>query len=126
MQLPAAILQISFLPLAPSDSQRAFFSSTVRARHPGKSGTDAYILFLRRPVPNHPFILCLFPTLVLLQARVVLEMLGAACTNALESFLGHLANFCERHRAGGVPVIHLSRKLFESPLDRFRRAPLGE
>jgi hypothetical protein len=78
-------------------------------------------------VPNHhPFILGLFTTLVLLQARVILEMLGAACTNALESFLGHLANFCERHRAGGVSVIHLSRKLFESPLDRFRRAPLGE
>ena len=47
-------------------------------------------------------------------------------TDGLQAFLGHLANFCERHRAGGAPVIHLSRKLFESPLDRFRRAPLGE
>jgi len=77
-------------------------------------------------VPNRPFILCLFPTLVLFQARVVLEMLGAACTNALESFLGHLTNFCERHRAGGALVIHLSRKLFESYFDRFRRTPLRE
>jgi len=53
-------------------------------------------------------------------------MLGAACTNALESFLGHLTNFCERHRAGGALVIHLSRKLFESYFDRFRRTPLRE
>jgi len=68
----------------------------------------------------------LFTTLVLLQARVVLEMLGAACANALESFLGLVPNFCERHRAGVVPVSHLSRKLLESPLDRFCRAPLGE
>ena len=63
---------------------------------------------------------------MLFQARVVLEMLGAACTNALESFLGHLTNFCERHRAGGAPVIHSFRKLLESSFDRFRRTPLRE
>ena len=94
---------------------------------PGKTGTDAYILFLRRPVPNHhPFILRLFTTLVLLQARFILKMLGAARANALESFLGLLPNFCEGHRASLVAVIHSTRKLFESPLDRLRRAPLGE
>ena len=71
-------------------------------------------------------ILRLFTTLVLLQARVVLEMLGAACANALESFLGHLPNCCEGHRASLVPVIHLSRKLLESSFDRFRRALLRE
>ena len=78
-------------------------------------------------MPNHhPFILGLFTTLVLLQARVILEMLGAVCTNALESFLGHLSYVCERLSAGGIPVIHLPRKLLESSFDRFRRALLRE
>lgn len=53
-------------------------------------------------------------------------MLGAACANALESFLGHLPNCCEGHRAGGVAIVHSPRKLLESSFDRFRRALLRE
>ena len=68
----------------------------------------------------------LFTTPVLLQARLIFEMFCAACTDGLQAFLGHLANFCERHRASLVPVIHLFRKLLEFSLYRFRRAPFGK
>jgi len=89
--------------------------------------TDAYMLFLRRPVQRRrPFILRQFTAPVFLQARLIFEMFCAVLANALESFLGHLTNFCERQRASLVAIIHFSRKLLESPLDRLRRALLGE
>ena len=68
----------------------------------------------------------LFTTLVLLQARVVLEMFVASLANTLESFLGHVPNCCEGHRASLVAIVHSPRKLFEFPLDRFRYASLRE
>ena len=53
-------------------------------------------------------------------------MLFAIPADALESCLGHLSNFRERQRARFVAIIQFSRKLLESPLDRLRRALLGE
>ena len=53
-------------------------------------------------------------------------MFCAVCTDGLQAFLGHLPNFCERHRAGLVVVLHLFRKLLEFSLYRLCRAPLGE
>jgi len=63
---------------------------------------------------------------VLLQARLIFETLSAVLTNARESFLGPLANFCEGHRAGLVAIIHFSSKLLEFSLDRFCCTLLGE
>ena len=53
-------------------------------------------------------------------------MFSTARANALESFLGHLSNVCKRLSAGGVPIIHLFRKLLEISLYCFRRAPFGK
>ena len=53
-------------------------------------------------------------------------MLCAVLANAFKSFLGHLSNVCKRLCAGGVPIIHLFRKLLEFSLYRLCRAPLGE
>ena len=103
------------------------FSSAESKRRPGKSGTDAYTLFLRRAVPNHhPFTLRLFIAPVLLQGRLIFEMFCAASANALELFLGHLANFCEGHGASLAAIAHGPRKLFEFALDRFRCASAGK
>ena len=78
-------------------------------------------------MPNRrPFILRLFTTLVFLQARLIFEMFCAVLANAFKSFLGHLSNVCKRLSAGGVPIIHLFRKLLEFSLYRLCRAPLGE
>ena len=78
-------------------------------------------------MPNRrPFILRLFTTLVFLQARLIFEMFIAARANALESFLGHVPNLNEGHRASLVAIVHSFRKLLESPFDRFRRAPFGK
>ena len=63
---------------------------------------------------------------MLLQARLIFEMFCAALANARESFLGHLPDFCERHRASLVAIIQLVAKVFESPLDCFRCTLLGE
>ena len=63
---------------------------------------------------------------MLLKARLIFEMFSAARANALESFLGHFSYVCECLSAGGIPVIHLPRKLLESSFDRFRRALLRE
>ena len=53
-------------------------------------------------------------------------MFCAVLANAFKSFLGHLSNVCKRLSAGGVPIIHLFRKLLEFSLYRLCRAPLGE
>jgi len=63
---------------------------------------------------------------VFLQARLIFEMFCAVLANAFKSFLGHLSNVCKRLSAGGVPIIHLFRKLLEFSLYRFRRAPFGK
>ena len=63
---------------------------------------------------------------MLLEAGLIFEMLCAVITNAFKSFLGHLSNVCKRLSAGGVPIIHLFRKLLEFSLYRLCRAPLGE
>ena len=78
-------------------------------------------------MPNRrPFILRLFATLVFLQARLIFEMFCAVLANVLKSFLGHLSNVCKRLSAGGVPIIHLFRKLLQFSLYRLYRAALGE
>ena len=63
---------------------------------------------------------------MLLEAGLIFEMLCAVLANAFKSFLGHLSNVCKRLSAGGVPIIHLFRKLLEFSLYRLCRAPLGE
>jgi hypothetical protein len=63
---------------------------------------------------------------VLLEAGLIFEMLCAVLANAFKSFLGHLSNVCKRLSAGGVPIIHLFRKLLEFSLYRLCRTPLGE
>ena len=63
---------------------------------------------------------------MLLEAGLIFEMLCAVLANAFKSFLGHLSNVCKSLSAGGVPIIHLFRKLLIFSLYRLCRTPLGE